>query len=200
MINVEDERYQVADEAIQDAFVLVMEEKELEKITVSDVIKKAGIVRSTFYNHYENIDYLIAAIEDKTVNEIFSIMATFNLKSDRDICKSYFLTICNYTKNNPFLRKSLRSSRANSILKKSTIMFHSYVRQVTSKRYGLELNTGFNADKKEADDFSYMIAGVIGCTLGVLHKWTEDGFDVPAEEIAEILTVTYLNGAIGILN
>ena len=53
--DMQDERYTVVDEAIRDAFFLILKEKELEKITVSDIIKRAGIVRSTFYNHYENI-------------------------------------------------------------------------------------------------------------------------------------------------
>nr|MCR5202043.1 TetR/AcrR family transcriptional regulator [Lachnospiraceae bacterium] len=75
---LEDERYQVSDEAICDAFLLLLKEKELEKISVSDLIKKAGIVRTTFYNHYENMDYFIEAMEDKTVKEIFDIMETFN--------------------------------------------------------------------------------------------------------------------------
>ena len=43
MINeIQDERYHVADEAIYDAFFLVLKEKDLDKITVSDIIKKAG--------------------------------------------------------------------------------------------------------------------------------------------------------------
>ncbi|MCR5623946.1 MAG: TetR/AcrR family transcriptional regulator [Lachnospiraceae bacterium] len=198
MINVEDERYHVADVAIQDAFVLVMEEKEIEKISVADVIKKAGIVRSTFYNHYENMDYLIAAMEDKTVNDIFSIMTKFNLDNDRDICKSYFLTICNYTKDNSFLRKCLRSSRGNEILRKSTVMFHNYVKQLTRKKYSVNGGAQSADTLAGENEFSYMVASVIGCTLGVLHKWTEDGFNVPAEEIAEILTLSYLNGSIRI--
>lgn len=66
MNEILDERYSVADEAIYDAFFLVLKEKELDKITVSDIIKRAGIVRSTFYNHYENIPALIIAVEDKT--------------------------------------------------------------------------------------------------------------------------------------
>ena len=85
---IQDERYSVADEAIYDAFFLILKEKDLEKITVSDVIKKAGIVRSTFYNHYENIPALVAAVEDKTINDIFSLMETFHPKNDNDICLS----------------------------------------------------------------------------------------------------------------
>ncbi len=47
-----DERYHIADEAIYDAFFLLLKEKDLDKITVTDVIKRAGVVRTTFYNHY----------------------------------------------------------------------------------------------------------------------------------------------------
>ncbi|MBO5486353.1 MAG: TetR/AcrR family transcriptional regulator, partial [Eubacterium sp.] len=55
MNEIQDERYYVANEAILDAFLLVLKEKDMDKITVSDIIKKAGIVRSTYYNHFENI-------------------------------------------------------------------------------------------------------------------------------------------------
>ena len=37
--DMQDERYTVVDEAIRDAFFLILKEKELEKITVSDIIK-----------------------------------------------------------------------------------------------------------------------------------------------------------------
>ena len=89
MINeVQDERYSVADEAIYDAFFLVLKEKELDKITVSDVIKRAGIVRSTFYNHYENIPALIIAVEDKTIQDIFSLMEKFHPKTTGKFAKT----------------------------------------------------------------------------------------------------------------
>ena len=52
-MNQLDERYSTVEEAIFEAFFLLLKEKDLEKISVSDVIKKAGIVRSTFYNHYD---------------------------------------------------------------------------------------------------------------------------------------------------
>ena len=39
-MNEQDERYSTAEDAIFDAFFLLLREKDLEKITVSDVIKK----------------------------------------------------------------------------------------------------------------------------------------------------------------
>lgn len=182
---IQDERYYVADEAIYDAFFLLLKEKDLEKITVSDVIKKAGIVRSTFYNHYENIPALVTAIEDKTIDDIFSLMKTFHPKDDKDICKSFFVTICDYTRNNPFLVNLLRSPRGDKFFEKALMMFHRFVADITQ-------NTASSRHSKE--ELSYMIACTIGSTLGVLHKWTNDNFSVPAEAVANILTQAFISG------
>lgn len=85
---------------------------------MTDIIKRAGIVRSTFYNHYENIPALITAVEDKTIQDIFTLMEDFHPENNQDICKSFFLTICNYTKTNPFLANILRSQEAMNSLKR----------------------------------------------------------------------------------
>lgn len=183
--DIQDERYHVADEAIHDAFFLILKEKELDKISVSDIIKRAGIVRSTFYNHYENIPALVTAIEDKTIDDIFSLMNTFHPKNNEDICKSYYLTICEYTMNNPLLANLLRNPKEDIFFEKAVTMFHRYVRQVTQ-------NTTPAHHSKE--ELSYMIACSIGCTIGVLHKWAKDNFRVPPETIADILTKAFTSG------
>ena len=89
-MNELDERYSTAEDAIYEAFFLLLKEKGMDKITVSDVIKKAGIVRSTFYNHYENVPALVNAAEDKTIKDIFALMESFLPKNDKDMCRSYF--------------------------------------------------------------------------------------------------------------
>lgn len=182
---VQDERYHVADEAIYDAFFLVLKEKDLDKITVSDIIKKAGIVRSTFYNHYENISALVSAIEDKTIDDIFSLMETFPKKSDWDVCRSYFLTICEYSMTNPFLASILKSPRVNTFFEKAIEMFHHYVQNIMQR-------TTPSCHSKE--EVSYMIACTIGSTIGVLHKWANENFQVPEEVIADILTKAFISG------
>lgn len=187
---IQDERYYVADEAIYDAFFLLLQEKELDKITVADVIKKAGIVRSTFYNHYENIPALVTAIEDKTIDDIFTLMDSFHPKNDKDMCKSFYLTICNYTMTNQFLANLLKSPRGNAFFEKLLTMFHRYVANVTQ-------NTTPACHSKE--ELSYMIACTIGSTLGVLHKWTNDNFAAPAETVADILSQAFISGMLPFL-
>ncbi len=184
-MNESDERYCTAEDAIYDAFFLLLKDKPIEKITVSDVIKKAGIVRSTFYNHYENIPALVTAAEDKTISDIFNMMESFHPKNDRDMCRSYFLAFCDYTQKNPFLSNLLRTSGNDVFFEKAITMFHRYVTKVSQ--------TGF-LGKGDTVTYSFYIAGAIGSTIGILHKWSAENFSSPAEEIADILATIFMSG------
>ena len=81
---------------------LMNEKKELNKITVTELVKKADITRSTFYTHYDDIyevvnDYQLETIEllvsdDKILNSIQDIYNYFDeifecLKTNEDIYK-----------------------------------------------------------------------------------------------------------------
>lgn len=190
MNQITDERFHVVEEAICDAFMQIIKEKEFDKITVSDIIKRAGIVRSTFYNHYENIPALITGMQDRTINDIFSLMETFHPKNNYEMCKSYFATICEYTQTNPFLAKLLSSPQGDEFFEKAMTMFHTYVKKI------IQTTT---LETQSMNEFSYLIACSIGATVGVLHKWTKDGFNCPAEQIADILTRSFLNGMLPLM-
>lgn len=81
---------------------LMNEKKELNKITVTELVKRAGITRSTFYTHYDDIyevinDYQLETIEllvsdDKVLNSIQDIYHYFDeifecLKKNEDVYK-----------------------------------------------------------------------------------------------------------------
>jgi hypothetical protein len=68
-------------------------------------------------------------------------------------------------------------------------MFHQYVTKVS------DVNIGGTSKEQ----YSYLIAGTIGSTIGVLHKWTAEDFASPAENIADILTTIFLNGILPFL-
>jgi len=159
---IPDERYSVADEAILGAFFKLLKEKKPDRITVSDITKTAGIARSTFYNHYQDIPSLISAVEDKTIHDVFSIMENFQPKNDRDICSSYFLTLCRYTMENPFLSGLLSTPHGNDLFEKMLTMLHHYVTETTSNS---------RPDRHTKEEVSYVITCAIGSTIGVLHKW-----------------------------
>ena len=46
--------------AIQKAFIALLREKPIEKITVKEIAERAEINKTTFYSHYETLDALTA--------------------------------------------------------------------------------------------------------------------------------------------
>ena len=58
-------RYKNSSEKIETAFLALILNNKYEDITISQVCKEAGINRSTFYCHYDDINDLIIKIESK---------------------------------------------------------------------------------------------------------------------------------------
>lgn len=50
---IEDRRVRKTKQAIKNAFIQLLNKKDLEKITIQDITELADINRGTFYLHYE---------------------------------------------------------------------------------------------------------------------------------------------------
>mgnify|MGYP005779484691 FL=1 len=57
-------------ERIENVFVALLQTKELDEIRVSDICKRAGLNRTTFYANYADIYGLADAIRNKLENEV----------------------------------------------------------------------------------------------------------------------------------
>lgn len=64
--------------AIQTAFMQLLEERPLNKITVNDIAVQCGLNRNTFYYHYQDIPALIEEICSNEVERIIREYPTLN--------------------------------------------------------------------------------------------------------------------------
>ncbi len=58
-----DKRRDSVDERIEDAVFALMETTDIPKIGVGDVVRAAGVSRSTFYRHFDSVDAVVKAFE-----------------------------------------------------------------------------------------------------------------------------------------
>ena len=58
------ERFRETEKALTDAFLELLEEKELSEITVSELCRRCGIHRSSFYLHFADIYAMMERIEE----------------------------------------------------------------------------------------------------------------------------------------
>jgi AcrR family transcriptional regulator len=58
---------------IKQAYVDLIKEKNIDNITVMDIVTRADINRGTFYSHYKNV----TEVSDQIINEILTTLFEF---------------------------------------------------------------------------------------------------------------------------
>lgn len=69
-MNKSESKYRNTALCMDEALLLLLQKKDYVYITVKEVCKKAGVNRSTFYLHYENMDDLLQESVE-TINRRF---------------------------------------------------------------------------------------------------------------------------------
>lgn len=70
-----DARTRYTRQAIRDAFMKLLADRSVEKVTVADICRLADINRATFYRHYSNQYELLETIEEEKLAEIQEAVA-----------------------------------------------------------------------------------------------------------------------------
>ena len=68
-MNLHTEEHQEVIAAVEEALAFLIDKKEFSEITISELVKKAGIARSTFYRNYESKEDIIRSSIRKTLME-----------------------------------------------------------------------------------------------------------------------------------
>lgn len=69
-MNLEDLRVRKTKKNLQSALILLLKEKPLDKITVTELCQRSEITRKTFYLHYESVSAYFAELVDQLLNEL----------------------------------------------------------------------------------------------------------------------------------
>jgi len=64
---------------IREAFEELLKEKPFEKITVTDIVNRADINRSTFYAHYPDVKGLVNEIMNKAIDDSIQIIENMSI-------------------------------------------------------------------------------------------------------------------------
>lgn len=181
----EDPRYDRTEADLQEAFQILARKKDLDKITVSEITRLTGVTRSTFYNHYEDMPSLINAMENRILDEIFTMMKSFHPEGSGEISRKFFESLCSYIAQNGYLVHILASPQADFFIEKALSMFHSYV-AITME--------GTGRPEAQQQALSYAVSYSIGGVVGILHKWALNGCLEDPGTVASYLTALFLDG------
>ena len=77
--------------AIFKAFVELLNEKDINQITITDVAKRANINRKTFYNYYSDINDVMEEIQNLVVAAFIKNIGTVEFTNMADFLTEIFI-------------------------------------------------------------------------------------------------------------
>ena len=183
-LNTGDKRIRKTKQNIRNALFELLEEKTRDKITVSEIVQKADINRSTFYFYYEDINDLFRQTETE-VFETFvrDIVSTDFAFSDKKEFVSYLTKYLEFCRQNVIVCKFVTANGCNNELADK-------IRAELKKRIP---NSRTLYDP--ADPRYYLTTFAISGFLYAILEWMDDGMRIAPAVMADFLTETYLSGA-----
>ena len=166
-------RRRESQEKIEKIFIQLLQTKEINEISVSDICKLAKVNRSTFYANYIDIYDLVEKLHSRMINDFFHIY-TEEVKSQTH---SYdFLKLFKHIKNNQLFYKTY---------------FKLGIDYMWDSTYNLNDEMKRWYGKNEYSDYhiAFFKAGI----NAVIQKWLNSGCKESPEEIENIIKSEYKN-------
>lgn len=69
-------------ESIQNALIILMGKKEYSEISVTEIVKKAGVSRTAYYRNYSSKDDVLEHFLNEVISVIYNAMKEFNYDTD----------------------------------------------------------------------------------------------------------------------
>ena len=165
-MNKQESKYQYTASLMDEALLLLLEQKEYDSITVKEICKKAGVNRSTFYLHYESMNDLL----EETVGMINDRFKASLASVPTDDPRKVVLTSEKYLR--PYLGFIKENMRAYKVIHEKDHLFNS---QKTFEGFYQSIFspalTNFGVKESEK---KYVFAFYTQGTVAIIGKWLDD--------------------------
>lgn len=175
------ENKRVKREIIEALFTL-LKKKGFSEITVSDIIKEAGVARSTYYRNFKTIEEIIELYIESLHDELRSV--TPYADSNSIYLKENLITAFNHSFNCGLKNKSYLLALYHN-------GFGSMIQDIFNK-YGEEMMGGMSYRSIDR----YLLYFMTGAILNVLIQWLEDGAKESPLEISKTVVAMLMENVI----
>lgn len=181
----EDRRIRKTKKLLRESLFTILEKKNINSITVTELTKLADINRSTFYLYYNDVLDMMDKIQNE-IYEVFYDTVASAYDADNDIEKTvgYIKKFLDFCKDNEKVCKFITRNDCNNKL------FDRIEKSV--QRIVPDSESHYD---KENDPRYYLTTFALNGILHVIIKWMNDGMKIPSEDMARFLSYTYFLGA-----
>lgn len=175
-----DRRIKKSKKAIKDTFLLLMQEKDVREITITEIVKAADLNRGTFYNNFQyKEDILDEIMEDVMKDFILSYREPYQHKETLNIKDLTSSTI-------KIFEHVAAHKNFYSLIVKSTVWFTFQLR-ICHELKRLPLQDLMNSKQSTTINIELFTNYQAHAILGMIIEWIHDEFNYSPEYMAEQL-------------
>lgn len=163
---------------IKKAVAKLIHEKEICKITVSDIIREADISRGTFYAHYSDVSGVLEHIENEELKMLMEYVERFGLENIVMNITELIERICVYLdRDKEYYRMLAQSNVLNNFLWRLVEVYYDKLLEIVLSQQKV-------TNKDEANVYLlYVTSGAKTAILG----WLNGELKGTPQEIAQIV-------------
>ena len=189
----QDRRVRKSKDSLKNSLIELMQSKSVNNITVKELVIKADLNRSTFYNYYCDIPDMLKKLEEELYTEFLYTIERHIYKCDKTIDISegtheFIEDMCNVIKDNYDFCKCIFS-------KNGDLNFLFELEEIIENHLRDQLKEKFD---RKVDHLSYVYSFFKSGYIGILKTWMKGGCKESTKEIAD-LTYNLLKGVINSL-
>lgn len=169
---------------IKQAFAELMNEKDIQKITVTDIVERANVSRGTFYAHYLDVFDLCGSIQNNVLMAIESTieeMGIGNIIADPTAATLYGMKFLE--ENKPYFKLFVTSSISGSLLDRALNLIEVRFSEYIKENYPVEAQ----------NDLNFFLIYTLGAYKRIILYWFTASTDVSADDCAEKLSMICRN-------
>jgi len=174
-------RYQFTEGLIEKAVINLLRRRKYDSITIKEICVEAGINRSSFYAHYQDINDFMIKFEGKLAKQIQSIWKPSEIYGEEVFLKFFGLIKEHRVFYKAFLKSHNPSFVAGDMLKKQKAQF---------KQIAFEKGLGYS--DSEIDFHLHYFGGGLKAVCGL---WLQNDCRETPEQMAKIIHDEYANNA-----
>lgn len=170
-------QFDFIDKKIREAMLYLLGQKKFDDIYIKDICDIAKINRSTFYNHYHDINDLMIKMENSIADQFRSIF-DFSILHNKEMLRDYF----NFIKENKDFYVAFMNSNYDFKISKGLVM--DYI----SDHY-TESDDQNNSKHETLYHQVFFDAGI----LAVTKYWIRSGMKESVEQMIDFVYNEYTN-------
>lgn len=161
-------------QTIKDAFWALYKENKIEKITVKDIMLKAGYNRSTFYAYFTDVYDILEQIEEDLMPGIEHLPPIDTSSAPGPDFFENIISI--YEKNSAYYSVLLSENGDPHFSIKMKNVFKTMMMETIKNRVNIS-----------PDEMDYALEFIVGATLSIVKHWFDQEKNIPMQQLLPLM-------------